>query len=101
MMAMKEFNMALNPVKSVVNLSRASRGHDLRDRVSGIEAPTLIIAGEEDILVPVKYSRILREKIKNSTLVTIKHCGHVPPIEKPDEFNQIVMRFLKDHDHLL
>ncbi|MCI0480558.1 MAG: alpha/beta hydrolase, partial [Candidatus Dadabacteria bacterium] len=101
MMAMKEINMALNPVKPVVNLSKASRGHDLRDRVSEIKAPTLIIAGEEDILVPVKYSRILREKIKNSTLVTIKHCGHVPPIEKPDEFNQIVMRFLGDHDHLL
>ena len=101
MMAMKEINMALNPVKPVVNLSMASIGHDLRDRVSEIKAPTLIIAGEEDVLVPVKYSRILREKIKNSTLVTIKHCGHVPPIEKPDEFNQIVMRFLGDHDHLL
>ncbi len=101
MMAMKEVNMALNPVRPVVSLSKASRSHDLRDRVSEIKAPTLIIAGEEDILVPVRYSRILREKITNSTLVTIKHCGHVPPIEKPDEFNQIVMRFLKDHDHLL
>ncbi|MEW6145889.1 MAG: alpha/beta fold hydrolase [Thermodesulfobacteriota bacterium] len=101
MMAMKEFNLALNPVKPVVNLSKASRNHDLRDRVSEIKAPTLIIAGEEDILIPVKYSRILREKIKNSTLVTIKHCGHVPPIEKPDEFNEIVMRFLGDHDNLL
>ncbi len=101
MMAMKEINMALNQVKPVVNLSRASMRHDLRDRVSEIKAPTLIIAGEEDILIPVKYSRILREKIRNSTLVTIKHCGHVPPIEKPEEFNQIVLMFLRDHDCLL
>ena len=101
MMALKEMNLALNPVKSVVSLSKASMRHDLRERVSEIKAPTLIIAGEEDILVPVKYSRILREKIENSTLVILKNCGHVPPIEKPDEFNRIVMRFLNDHDNLL
>jgi 3-oxoadipate enol-lactonase len=101
MMAMKDINIAMNPVKPVINLSKASRSHDLRDRVSEIKAPTLIIAGEEDILIPVKYSRILKEKIKNSTLVTLKSCGHVPPIEKPDEFNRIVMSFLGDHDYLL
>lgn len=100
-LAMKEMNLARNPVKAIVNLSKASMSHDLRDRVSEITTPTLIIAGEEDILVPPRYSRILREKIKNSTLVTLKNCGHVPPIEKPDEFNRIVMDFLKDHDGLL
>ncbi len=101
MMALKEMNLAINPVKSVVSLSKASMRHDLRERVSEIKAPTLIIAGEEDILVPVKYSRILREEIENSTLAILKNCGHVPPIEKPDEFNRIVMRFLNDHDNLL
>lgn len=100
-LAMKEMNLARNPVKAVVNLSKASIRHDLKDRVSEIAAPTLILAGEEDILVPLKYSRILREEIKHSTLVTLKNCGHVPPIEKPDEFNRIVMNFLKDHDSLL
>jgi len=43
----------------------------------------------------------MKEKIRNSTLVTFKNCGHVPPIEKPEEFNRIVMNFLKDHDRLL
>lgn len=100
-LAMKEMNLARNPVEAVVNLSKASRGHDLKDRVAGIKAPTLILAGEEDILIPPKYSRILREKIEHSTLVTLKNCGHVPPLEKPDEFNSIVMNFLKDHDSLL
>jgi 3-oxoadipate enol-lactonase len=90
-----------NPVKAIVNLSKASMNHDLKDRVSEITAPTLILAGEEDILIPLRYARILREKIKNSTLVTLKNCGHAPPIEKPDEFNRIVMNFLKDHDGLL
>jgi len=93
--------MARNPVKAIVNLSRASMRHDLRDRVSEITAPTLILSGEEDILIPLRYSRMLREKIKNSTLVTLKNCGHVPPIEKPEEFNRIAIKFLKEHDSLL
>lgn len=100
-LAMKEMNLARNPVKAVVNLSKASMRHDLKDRVSEITAPTLILAGEEDILIPLRYARMLREKIKNSTLVTLKNCGHAPPIEKPDEFNRIVMNFLKNHDGLL
>jgi len=100
-LAMKEMNLTRNPVKAIVNLSKASMGHDLRDRVSEITAPTLILAGEEDILIPLRYAKMLREKIKNSTLVTLKRCGHVPPIEKPEEFNRIVMNFLKNHDGLL
>ncbi|MEZ4547469.1 MAG: alpha/beta hydrolase [Thermodesulfobacteriota bacterium] len=46
--------------------------------MSGIKAPTLIISGEEDILIPPKYARELREKIKGSTLVILKDCGHAP-----------------------
>lgn len=101
MRASKEMNLAINPAESTIRLAKASIRHDLRDRVAEIKAPTLIISGDEDILVPPKYSRILREKIKNSTLVTLKGCGHVPPIEKPEEFNSIVMSFLKDYDSLL
>ncbi|MCH7927449.1 MAG: alpha/beta hydrolase [Candidatus Dadabacteria bacterium] len=67
---------------------------DLKDRVSDIRCPTLIIVGEEDILIPLKYSKILHEKIKGSQLITIANCGHIPSLEKPAEFNEIVFRFL-------
>jgi 3-oxoadipate enol-lactonase len=101
MRANKETNMAINPAESTVRLARASKGHDLRGRLSEIKSPTLIIAGEEDILIPVRYSKMLSEEIVNSNLVTLKGCGHVAPIEKPEEFNRIVLDFLKDHDSLL
>ncbi len=99
-MAMRDFNIATNPPKAVINLANASLKHDLRDRVSEITVPTLIIVGEEDILTPFKYSKELNEKIRGSKLVVIKGCGHASPLEKPDEFNAIVMDFLKDHNSL-
>jgi pimeloyl-ACP methyl ester carboxylesterase len=68
---------------------------------ASVGAPTLIIVGEEDILIPPKYSKILHEKILGSKLVIMEDCGHVPPIEKPQEFNEVVLDFLKEHDVLL
>jgi 3-oxoadipate enol-lactonase len=91
---MKENNLLVNSPKAIINLVKATSKHDLNDRVSDINCPTLIIVGEQDILIPLKYSKILHEKIKGSELITIENCGHVPSIEKPAEFNEIVFRFL-------
>lgn len=98
LLRMKENNLAVNSPKAIVNLVKATAGHDLCDRVSEIKCPTLIIVGEEDILIPQKHSRILHEKIQGSKLITIKDCGHVPSIEKPGEFNEIVYGFLSALD---
>lgn len=100
-MALRELSIEMNTPEAVINLSNASIGHDLRDRVSEIVSPTLIVFGEEDILIPFKYSKELNEKIKGSKLVVMKECGHASPLEKPDEFNTLAMDFLKDHDKLL
>ena len=100
-LAMRETSIAANPVKAVINLANASMRHNLRDRVSEIHSPTLIVAGEQDILIPPRYSMILNEKIENSRLAVVNDCGHVPPIEKPDEFNTLVMSFLDENKGLI
>jgi pimeloyl-ACP methyl ester carboxylesterase len=54
----------------------------------------LIICGKEDLLTPVKYSQYLKQKIKNSELYIIEEAGHMVMLEKPNEVNQIIERFL-------
>ncbi len=98
---MKEISVKNNPPKPIINLAKGCLRHNVDDRIREIKSPTLIIVGEEDILIPLKYSKILNEKIEDSGLVVMKDCGHVPPLEKPEEFNKIVMDFLKDYDGLL
>ncbi|HSE83751.1 MAG TPA: alpha/beta fold hydrolase [Thermodesulfobacteriota bacterium] len=98
---MKEFSINNNPPRAVINLANACLKHNVNDRISDIKAPTLILYGEEDILIPLKYSKLLHEKIKGSRLVILKNCGHVPPIEKPEEFNSTVINFLKNYDSLI
>ncbi len=99
--AMKQLSVETNPPHAIINLANACLRHNVNDRLSEIKSPTLIIVGGEDILIPLKYSKLLHEKINKSELVIMKECGHVPPIENPKVFNSIVLEFLKDKDSLI
>lgn len=68
---------------------------DIRDKVKNINLPTLIISGEEDILTPVKYGQFLKDNIKGSVFHVIKNSGHFMMQENYDEFNRVLLEFLK------
>jgi len=68
---------------------------DLRDRLSNITAPTLLVGGEDDTTIPLaQYSNRYKEIPNMEEIVMIKNCKHIPPVEKPSTFNRIVLRFL-------
>jgi len=69
---------------------------DYMDKIEDIEVKTLIICGEEDLLTPVKYSKYLNQKIKNSELHIIKDAGHMVMLEKPNEVNEIIRKFIEN-----
>ncbi len=68
---------------------------DHRDSLSAIEAPTLVICGEEDRVTPPKLSAQLAEGIPNSRLVHIKDAGHLANQEKSEKFNSEVFEFIQ------
>lgn len=70
--------------------------YDVREKLSQIKTPTLIILAEHDPERFQKGSKILNQRILNSKLIIIKDSGHFPFIEKTKEFNKIVERFLKE-----
>ncbi|MFB3925195.1 MAG: alpha/beta fold hydrolase [Syntrophales bacterium] len=59
-----------------------------------IKAPTLIIWGRQDAVLPLKHAFTALEKIPGSELHIIEECGHMPNFEKPEEFNRLVLDFL-------
>jgi 2-hydroxy-6-oxonona-2,4-dienedioate hydrolase len=67
---------------------------DISGRLSKISVPTLLIWGANDRMIPLAYSREYTE-IPNSQLTIIDNCGHTPFVEKPAEFNNIVLKFLE------
>ncbi len=63
-------------------------------RLQTIAAPTLIIWGRQDPMVPVAQAENATKIIPNARLEIIEECGHWSPIEHPQEFNQLVLEFL-------
>ena len=69
---------------------------DALDRLDGIKAPTLIIVGEQDLLTPPWVAHEVARGIPGALLkiVTGDGSSHLVPLERPDEFNQLVTDFL-------
>jgi len=78
---------ALRSMRSIVRTGLAGQVH-------AVSAPTLIIWGERDELVPVKFAELFHQGIPGSKLVWIKAAGHVPMLEQPEEFNRALAEFL-------
>ena len=68
-------------------------GFDLKNKLSSISIPTLLIAGENDNQAPAKIMRRMSENIKLSQFVVINECGHLINIEKPVDFNNALKDF--------
>ncbi|WXG39339.1 MAG: alpha/beta hydrolase [Candidatus Freyarchaeum deiterrae] len=72
----------------------AGRGVDLREKIKDIKIPTLIMAGA-DSLIPISMAQLMHENIKGSVLEVIPDAGHMLMLEKPDLFNEAILRFIE------
>ncbi len=59
-----------------------------------IAVPTLIVQGEKDAVTPLDCGRMFRDVIPGAKLETIDDCGHMPEMETPARFAEIVRKFL-------
>ena len=60
-----------------------------------LQQPTLVLAGDDDPLVPLINGRILAWRIPHATLHVIKHGGHLFILERPDDIARLVADFLQ------
>jgi 3-oxoadipate enol-lactonase len=74
----------------------ASLAHNAYELLPGIKAPTMVIHGDADMILPVENARILVSRIPHAELVTFKNAGHFL-IEAGDEKNRIMLDFLRRH----
>jgi 3-oxoadipate enol-lactonase len=74
------------------------QNHDAIGRVGAIKVPTLVVAGEEDILIPVRLSKDLQQAIPGAQWATTPG-GHACLWETPDPFNKTFLDFLRSQSH--
>lgn len=81
-----------------LTLGRAARdllAGDIRADLRSIVAPTLLVWGENDSLIPPSTGHILRLEIADSRLLILRGTGHVPMVERPNEFHGALLSFLR------
>jgi|SRR5687768_3432827 len=67
---------------------------DQTSLLSQISCPTLILVGQEDPITPVQDSEKMHREIAGSRLVVIENAAHVSNLERTEQFNDELMRFL-------
>jgi pimeloyl-ACP methyl ester carboxylesterase len=77
---------------------RACQRHDVVDRLGQIAVPTLVIHGTADPLVRVANGRHLAAHIPGARLILYPNTGHIPIIERADDYNRDVLAFLAEGD---
>jgi pimeloyl-ACP methyl ester carboxylesterase len=71
-------------------------GYDALDQLGTIRAPTLMIVGEQDLLTPPYVCEEVTRRIPGARLAVVEGDGasHLVAVERPDDFNALVARFL-------
>jgi len=78
------------PADAYLNQLNAVKSFDLRSKVEKLKLPTLIVAGDEDLVIPPKNAQWLHEHIKGSKMVMLETVGHMIPLESPERLTKLV-----------
>lgn len=97
---LKEFEAAMaaldQPVDAYLSQLHAIQVHDTRNRLKSIKIPALVLAGDDDILIPMNLSKELHSLIPGAQFATSKG-GHAFLWEFPAPYNEAVLKFIGKH----
>ena len=68
---------------------------DSRPVMAFIKCPTLVLAGDQDMLIPNTMSKEMADGIPGAKLVTIPDCGHSPQPERPQAVSDALVEWLR------
>jgi pimeloyl-ACP methyl ester carboxylesterase len=81
---LEHFRRHLPAAQGVAAQLLASVFHDTVSRLDQVQAPTLVLHGERDVMAPLGNARMLAERIPNAELAIVPGAGHAYALERPD-----------------
>ena len=74
---------------------QALSGFDRRAALGHIHVPTLLVAGAQDTVAPPAVLQGMAAAVSGARCVTLADAGHLPHLERPDEFDELLLEFLR------
>jgi len=84
-----------NKAIRVVVTAKSAVRNNLEDKIGKIKSPVLLVWGKQDIITPSWVGEKFHSILPNSQLEILDKCGHAPMMERPEEFNDILEKFLQ------
>lgn len=81
------------PRETIVNFFAPDPGRELRPLLSTLRMPTLVLHGEDDLVIPVGAGRYLSEHIPDAQFYAFRGRCHAPNWTAPTEFAEVVRNF--------
>ena len=68
---------------------------EISTKLEILELPTLVIWGELDPVIPIRYAQHFVKNIRDCRFYQMEGCGHTPYVESPKEFVKIALDFIR------
>jgi pimeloyl-ACP methyl ester carboxylesterase len=81
--------------RDAIGAGIAHLSDEWEERLEQIDCPTLVVWGEEDLLLPTRHAETFARRIPGSKLITFEKTGHLPMIEQPEQFNSALLEFIE------
>ena len=80
-------------IDAVISSARHTRHHHIVSRVPHIDCPTLIVWGEQDVVLPVGDAHFFLDAIHGARLELLPEAGHNPHEERAEDVNRLIEEF--------
>jgi 3-oxoadipate enol-lactonase len=94
----RDMMLKTKPEGAAAALLGMAEREDQTELLSRVTSPTLILVGAEDAITPVADSEKMRDGIAGSRLVVLENAGHVSNLERTEQFNEALLKFLRESD---
>lgn len=81
-------------VEGYAMAATAVRNLDLREQLSGIRCPVLLLTGDQDVAAPASHMQEIAERVPDAKLHVFDHCAHISSMEHPSAFMKQVSQHL-------
>ena len=85
-----------NKLIKTLAIAKSAIRHNMSKDLPNMNTPTCIIWGKNDVVTPPEVAEVFQELLPDSDLFWIDKCGHAAMMEHPEEFNQILLKWLID-----
>lgn len=92
--------MARTPDEGYTATCAALRDGDLTGRLAELDAPVLVLAGDQDVATPPELSRELAAALPNARFQLIEGAGHLISVEQPETVAGAISTFLQEHGYV-